>query len=152
VDPGEYHSIYRELTSTCRELASADDEARRDDYKRLEATVRPWLSLKVLDRTDRAILDSLLDRCRQVDRELGAKPLVDGRVVLAVLLPVGLVALSFVGWSARGLLFNAMEHVQGWSAALWLAARRASDLEKLFALCLIAACLSVIIVSRAARS
>jgi hypothetical protein len=153
VDPREYRALYCELTASCRDLASAGDEAGRAYYERLEATVRPWLSLRALEHADREVLGSLLDRCRQVDRELGGWSLPIYRVLaLTVLLPSALVALSALTWNARGSLFTVVELMQDWSNVIWFATRRASDLEKLFALGLILISTSIIMISCTARS
>ena len=153
VDPWRYHALYCELTASCRDLASAGDESGRAYYERLEATVRPWLSLRALEHADREVLSSLLDRCRQVDRELAGRSLPIYRVLaLTVLLPSALVALSGLAWNARGSLFMVVEFVQDWSNVIWFATRRASDLEKLFALGLILISASIIMISCTTQS
>jgi hypothetical protein len=153
LDPREYHALYCELTASCRDLAYSGDEAGRDYYERLEATVRPWLSLRALERADREVLSSLLDRCRQVDRELGGRSLPIYRVLaMTVLLPSALVALSALAWNARGSLFTVIELMQDWSNVIWFATRRASDVEKLFALGLILISTSIITISCTTRS
>jgi hypothetical protein len=153
LDPREYHALYCELTATCRDLASAADGSGRDYFERLEATVRPWLSLRALERADGEVLSSLLDRCRQVDRELGGRSLANyGVLALTVLLPPALVALSALAWNARGSFFMVVDFVQDWSNAIWFATRRASDLEKLFALGLILISVSIIMISSTTRS
>jgi hypothetical protein len=72
VDPMAYAALRDDLIATCRSLAEADGR-RRSYYLLLEEMVRPWLSPRVLARTDREILCTLLDRCREVERELGGR-------------------------------------------------------------------------------
>jgi hypothetical protein len=72
VDPRAYATLRNDLIAACRSLAETDGE-RRSYYDGLEDTVRPWLSPRVLARTDREILFALLSRCRQVERELSGR-------------------------------------------------------------------------------
>jgi hypothetical protein len=74
IDPGEYAALRDDLLAACRSLAEAEtDGAKRSYYSSLEETVRPWLGLRVLARTDREILSALLHRCREVEKELGGR-------------------------------------------------------------------------------
>ena len=64
-----YAALRKELIAACRSLAEADGP-ERPFYSGLEETVKPWLNLRVLDRTDREILSGLLLHCREVEGTL----------------------------------------------------------------------------------
>jgi hypothetical protein len=70
-----YLKLHRELLAVCRSLAGQADEARRAFYQRLADLVSPWLGPHVFERTDLEILFDLLDRCREVERELVGRTL-----------------------------------------------------------------------------
>jgi len=72
LDPGAYAALRNELIAACRSLAEADGP-ERPFYAGLEETVKPWLNLGVLGRTDREILTGLLLHCREVERQLNGR-------------------------------------------------------------------------------
>jgi hypothetical protein len=124
VNPREYEGLHQELLAACRVLAEAGDAGKRPFYQRLEELAQPWLTLLVLERTDREILFDLLGRCRGAARALGGggwgdvarRGLVWG---LAALAPAG---LGFVLWRADWLWGSAAERVQdAWSQVRWVA-------------------------------
>src|SRR5262249_16392728 len=78
VDPRAYTTLRNELIAACRSLAETDGE-RRSYYAALEDMVRPWLSLRVLARTDREILITLLSHCRELERKVtGRRRVLEG--------------------------------------------------------------------------
>jgi hypothetical protein len=147
--------LYQDLIRDCRELATTANEVEAGFYRYLEELVRPWLSPSVLARTDRDILLDLLIRCRQAESRLGARswlrsipdwaPRALGGSLLAaagILLFVG----GAGGWS------SALRRLQGWSDDLWFAVRHSSDTERLGFITIVLVIVSIIGVSRTARS
>jgi hypothetical protein len=131
IDPRAYAALRKDLMTTCRTLAEADGE-RRSWYLAMEETVRPWLSPRVLARTDREILSTLLDRCRELEREL-----VGRRRWPAWSADFGTVSLFAGGTAAVGLAwvlveFGALLFAAGRDAAdtAWLAIKYASGFHK----------------------
>jgi len=67
----EYQALREDLFRVCRSLAETAGAAGRDRNEALEGLVRPWLTLRTLERADQEILFDLRERCRQVGRDLG---------------------------------------------------------------------------------
>jgi hypothetical protein len=65
-----YDALHRDLLRVCRCLADASDERGRSFYQGLESLAQPWLKLSALAKADREVLSDLLERCRQIEREL----------------------------------------------------------------------------------
>jgi serine/threonine protein kinase len=101
-----YRLLHRELLQACRAQAGFGGE-RRDLLRRLESLVEPWLTAQTLASTDRAVLASLVLRCREFDRELfGARPpssLGRWAALFVLALLGGLAALYFQDGRARSL-------------------------------------------------
>jgi hypothetical protein len=72
LDPCAYAALHKELIAACRSLAEADDPERAF-YASLEETIKPWLNLRALERTDREILTGLALHCREVERKLSGR-------------------------------------------------------------------------------
>ena len=100
VDSAAYAALRNDLIATCRSLAQVDGE-RRSFYTALEETVLPWLTPRVLARTDQEILCTLLRRCLEVERELTGRRWVllrPSHVRLAATVAVGGIVLG-LAWS-----------------------------------------------------
>jgi hypothetical protein len=153
VDLREYEGLHRRIIAACRELAGSGDEADRAYYEGLEATVRPWLSPRVLAVADREILGLLLERCRRVERELGGR--VGVRVVVRrasrSLLVVASSTVLFLTWAAGDLWLPLVGDVMDWWVSFRFSLSRMSDMEKLCALGAIMILVSIYNVSRTAR-
>src|SRR4051794_3954084 len=105
VDSQEYQTLHRELVAACVAAGGAAEGTQREFYQRLEDLVRPWLTARVLEQTDREILTDLLVRCRQADQELN--PHSRSRAVLrwpvaAFSLLGAVAAVILLGWTAQG--------------------------------------------------
>jgi hypothetical protein len=155
VDPIAYGALYKELIAACRTLADSADAEERAYLEDLEVLFSPWLTPRTLARADREILEGLLARCRQVERELG------GRGVrfpgLARILKVSLPAIGLAG----GLVLLRDSSVdpiavvglaRNGSDVIWIAARRSTDLQRLGVVAAVVVVASIRVVSRAARS
>jgi hypothetical protein len=153
VDPRAYATLQNELIAACRSLAEADGE-RRPYYTALEDTVRPWLSLRVLARTDREILFTLLSHCRAVERQL------TGRTrVLAWPFPfapapalVAGIAVLVLAWAVTefGILVPAI--VRDAFDTAWLAIKYSGNLPKLSVAGVLMIIAAMLAISRTARS
>jgi hypothetical protein len=116
VDPQRYRALHGELIECCRSLAASADEPARGFCRRLEDLGRPWLSPGVFAKADREILENLLIRCRQAERELGER--TPGTVARRCVL--GLMASAVVA----GLFVLARGLGQGWPPVPGRARRR----------------------------
>jgi hypothetical protein len=157
VDLCEFANLRRRISAACHDLADASDADQRKLYEDLEATVRPWLSPRVLAETDGELLAGLLARWRRIEGELSgrtpARPVwLRSALVFTLLVAAattgGVVFLSTVPvpWAALG------ETVQDLSPMINHTLGRSSDTDMLVALAVVAILLSVYNVSRTARS
>lgn len=155
IDPRWYAALHRELLASCRaSAAEAVDQGKRDFFNRLESIVEPWLTPRVLARTDREILADLLSRCREVERELTGRRSWEGfgERALWFVLPTAAAVVGLLLWWARGRPAHALWGVQDWLDVVWLTVRRSSDLQRTFVAGLVIIVVSIIAVSRTARS
>ena len=95
VKPAYYEALYRELIATCQEMATSDLK-RRKFYESIAELVSPWLTTRVLERTDRSLLLDLWQRCQQVDRQFGLRASWRKIIVwvLRILVAAGVVGLA----------------------------------------------------------
>jgi hypothetical protein len=153
VDPGAYAALRDDLIAACRSLAEADEE-HRPYYAAMEETVRPWLSPRVLARTDREILSTLLDRCHTVERELGGRRWSlewpgdrgPGRMIIAG--AAGLVLAWFLLEFGR----PAVEAARNVADTAWLSVEYADGYYKLSALAVSIVAGAVYTITRSVRS
>ena len=151
VDPRYYENLHRELRSAC--FAPTVNEADQRYYATIEIFVRPWLSLNVLEDTDHEILCSVLERSRQIDRELnGADRFHHVRQWGGRLLAVGVVAAL-----AAALAMLGMEKLlrDGFNAAYDFVTKLASGvtwIQGTIAVGVAAAIISFCLVSRTTRT
>jgi hypothetical protein len=153
VRPSAYHRLHRELTETCRALAEASEGPRRDFFEGLLTLAEPWLSPRALASADRAILASLLSRCREVERELGGRsrwsavvrsPMAALALVSAALASLGASRLTARDWS------SGLEWVRDWSDVAWAAIVHSNDYQKVLVFALVVVLVSIRLASRAA--
>jgi hypothetical protein len=153
VDPGAYAALRDDLIATCRSLAEADGQ-RRSYYLSLEETVRPWLNPRVLARTDREILCTLLDRCREVERELGRRrwtlewPRDRGPGWMIIAGAVGMV----LAWSLPEFSRPAVEAARDVADTAWLTIKYAGSYYKLAALAVLIIAGAVYTIARSVRA
>src|SRR5258708_6988459 len=92
VDTKSYGILYEGLIAICRSLVEATGGTHSDDPGSLERIVRPWMTPRTLAQADREILESLLARCREVERELGGSKMwvrYVSRIVKVIPLAIG---------------------------------------------------------------
>jgi hypothetical protein len=151
LDPGAYTTLRNELIAACRSLAETErDGELRSYYTALEDTVRPWLSLRVLARTDREILFTLLSRCREVERELTGrrwKPEWPSTFAPAPMIAAGVVVLG-LAWTLLGSVLPALVALRDAADTVWLTIRFADDLRTWSVLAVIIIIAAMYVVSR----
>ena len=74
VEPEVYKSLHGGLIRACRSRVEVAEEVKRPFYEHLVDLVQPWLTLKLLEHSDREILFDLLICCREADLELHGLP------------------------------------------------------------------------------
>src|SRR5262249_43219857 len=142
----------RKLLATCRSLAEAAGESDRPYYRRLEETVRPWLTPGALAQADAEILADLRSRCRQVRGELGRRRWhgVHTRARPWHLLP------TMAALVAAVVLIKAMDldpaRPLGLLDGLWPASGLRGDLARLLLASVAVVLISIFIVNRTARN
>jgi hypothetical protein len=119
-DKASYQRLHAGLLASCRCEAAARPEGRAW-FARLEAVVRPWVSLESLETTEPELLKSLLAQCQQADPGLAARPAAPPNVMgwlrVCVIPPVvvwlivqaaaagwRLWSAGVAGWDFRGLV------------------------------------------------
>jgi hypothetical protein len=151
----EYAVLHKALIQDCRTLAESAGEEEAAYYRQLEDLVQPWLNPSILARADREILMDLLIRCRQVEYQLGGRPwtrTASGWAPMAVLASLFAVGLVLGIAALGGLGSSALELLRGWSTEVWIAVRRSSDIQRLSFIGLVLIIVSIVVVSRTARS
>ena len=154
VDPRAYAALRRELMAVCRSLAEANLR-HRAYYTGLEEMVRPWLNLRVLARTDRGLLGTLLQRCREVEYELNGRrwrlelPRSVRRAM--VILSGGAIALGLVS-VLTVIGFPVIATLRDVSDSIWFAIKYATGVQKLAAVAVTIVVVSIYTVSRSARA
>ena len=151
LDPGAYADLRNELIAVCRSLAEADGPERQF-YAGLEETVKPWLNLRVLARTDREILTGLARHCRQVEWKLrGRKWRLawphDGGPSLAIV-AVGAVICGLVWIIMPAAVISLLNTVLDVTNTMWLTVKFADDWQKMSASAVIIVAGAMYIVSR----
>jgi serine/threonine-protein kinase len=100
--PEKYREIYQQVLDACRAHAAAQPGSA-ELYQRLEAIVRPWLTLKTLQQTEQAIIDALYRQSKLAEWELsggGPGPVSPGMWALLVFLVIVPAALTL--WFRTG--------------------------------------------------
>ncbi len=118
IAPEQYRALYQQVLDACRAHAAADP-ARADDFRRLEALVRPWLTLQTLQRTDAAMLQALWVQCRQVELDLsgGREPGAPGKWVALLLLALGPLVLAAWLWTHGSRWLASLPVAAGWASS-----------------------------------
>jgi len=154
VDPVDYGALRRDLMADCRAAAEAADPGGPAGLEDLESLVRPWLCPETLARADREILEGLLARCREIERQLGGRGLgLTLRVAAARLAPPSVVVAGACVLGALTLATGPTPGwVRDWSDLIWFTVRRSSDLQRLAVVAVVVVYVSIRVVSRTARS
>jgi hypothetical protein len=150
-----YPELHRAVLDACRAARASADGADQDFYDELEGLVLPWVSLAVLARTERELLDDLHRRCCQAEQRLQGRKerptrqrhLSAGSVALVVgllLLAAGTFALDWWPPWLTGYLER-----QG--RAAWNAWRALGDKDRLIIMVTVVALLSLPLLGRLAR-
>jgi hypothetical protein len=155
VDRHGYRILHKELLERCRSLAESANEVEASFYRYLESLAQPWLSPAVFVRADQEILLDLLVRCRQADLQLGGRSW--GRsiarwVIPAIAIPALLIVLLVLLGALDRAGFAVLDRLRGWSDDLWFAVSRSTEIQRLFFVGAALVILSIIIVTRTARS
>ncbi len=154
LDPRAYEILRHELIAACRSLAEAAGPERLF-YAGLEETVKPWLTLRVFEHTDREILSALLLHCREVECKLtGGKSRpawpVHWKPALAIV-AVGAVVGGLV-WLLPKEGLSMLNTLRDAADATWLAIKYADNLQKTAAVAVIIVLASIYIASRSTRA
>jgi hypothetical protein len=155
VDPVAYETLYGQLIDACRSLADSADGEKPGDTESLEGLVRPWMNPRALAQADREILEDLLARCREVERELsGHRARSPYLALIAKVSPlaVGMVGGLFLLRNPDVDLVPVIGLLRAWSDPIWLAARGSTDLQRLGVVAAAVIVVSIRVVSRTARS
>jgi hypothetical protein len=155
LDPQTYAVLHKEIIQACRTLTESATEADQTFYRNLEELVQPWVTLSALARTDSDILIDLVVRCREVERRLGVsswrrpvRDLASRAPVVPLAIAVGIIVIgaSIGGWHWS------LDRLRGWSDDLWFAVKQSSEVERLCVVGVVLIIVSIMAVSRTARS
>jgi hypothetical protein len=155
LDACAYAALHKELIAACRSLAEADGP-ERDFYASLEETVKPWLSLRALDRTDREILTGLVLHCREFERKLSGRkwrPALPRHWGPAMAIVAGGAVLSGLGWLLLPVAsLSALSTLRDAVDLTWLTIKYADNWQKACAFAVIVVVTAMYIVSRSAKA
>ena len=76
MDHQEYRKIHQTLLAACRAQVQQAEGKQKFFFQYLQDMASPWMSPETLASTDKDILQQLLARCRQAERELGCRKAV----------------------------------------------------------------------------
>lgn len=154
LDPRAYAALRKELIAVCRSFAEADGP-ERNLYVGLEETVKPWLNLRVLDRTDREILTGLLLHCREVERQLNGRkwrPALSLHWGPAMVIVAGGAVICGLVWLLPMACLSVLNTLRDAADTIWLTIKYADNSQKWSAIAVIIVLVSMLIVSRSARA
>ena len=154
LDPRAYADLRKELIATCRSLAEAGGP-ERPFYASLEETVKPWLDLRVFDRTDREILFRLLAHCRKVEHELNGRKWrpawsFSGKLVLWIV--SGGAVIGGLIWILSMLGLPVLATLEGAADTIWISFKYADNWQKASVTAVMVVVASMYIVSRSAKA
>ncbi len=155
VDHGEYRRIHRRLLQCCRTLAKTEDPAQASFYESLEDLAKPWMSPRILNRTEPRFLADQLRFCHRIEKQLTGRIRSPRRGLRMLLTVVGVfataVAVLFAASRSRyGSLM--IDGVRSGSATLYHAALATTIGQRLVLGGLSVAIATIYIASRARRS
>ena len=154
LDPCAYAALHKELIAACRSLAEADGPEQAF-FASLEETVKPWLNLRALDRSDREILTGLVLHCREVERKLSGRkwrPALPRHLGPAMAIVAGGAVIGGLVWLfPRGGL-SVLNHLRDAFDTIWLTIKYADDWQKACVFAVIVVVAAMYIVSRSARA
>ncbi|MFL5245747.1 MAG: hypothetical protein ACJ8FY_27050 [Gemmataceae bacterium] len=109
-----YDRLHKGLLKACRILVeNSNDPDQCAFYQSLEELAKPWLSLRILARTDDRFLANLLDRCRAMEERLTGRKRRSKRRWLWP-------AAAFIGAAAGVAFWQAGPSRSGGLALNWL--------------------------------
>ena len=73
IDPRSYRLLHQDLLAACRALADQNTNGQAVFFEDLCYLAEPWMTLWVLQQTDREILLDLLHRCRAAHHKMGGR-------------------------------------------------------------------------------
>ncbi|MGO9469408.1 MAG: hypothetical protein ACLQIB_08595 [Isosphaeraceae bacterium] len=154
LDPRAYAALRHELIAACRSLAEAAGPERLF-YVGLEETVKPWLNLRVFERTDREILGKLLLHCREVECKLtGGRSSrtwpVHWKPAMAIV-AIGAMVGGLV-WLLPTQGLSALNTLRDAADTTWLTIKYADNLQKTAGVAVIIVAASIYIASRGTRA
>jgi hypothetical protein len=155
LDPCAYAALHKELIALCRALAEADGPERAF-YASLEETVKPWLNLRALDRTDREILTGLVLHCRELERKLSGRKCrpawpLHWRPAMAIVAG-GAVICGFVWVLLPTGGLSVLNTVRDAADTIWLTIKYADNWQKACVFAVIVVVAAMYIVSRSAKA
>jgi multidrug transporter EmrE-like cation transporter len=155
VDPGAYAILHKELVTSCRALAARASDVDAAFYRYIEDLVQPWLNPLVLGRADREILLDLLVRCRQAERAFIGRSW-SLRLPLVVLLALFVSFFVFLWELDRGMTAGVASTVlsglRNVSDDVWVAVTHSNEAQWLSFVAVMLVVVSIVSVSRTARS
>ncbi len=154
VDPQAYGALRREIIAACRSLAQSDPH-NASRYRSLEVVVRPWLNPRVLNRTERELLLSLLARCRDAEAGLSGRSWqwsVPRPAVLVFLGALAVAALFLLSGTLNSVLTASVERLRDWTTQIEIAIKWSTDFQRVFFLGSVLLVVSMFAIMRTKRN
>jgi hypothetical protein len=162
LDTHAYAALRDELIAACRLCAvRARLLAGRDDpegafYAGLEEVVKPWLDLHVVEKTDREILASVIEHCKQVESQLKGtnwKPAASSRRLPPVAIVVGgTLIFALICLIVMAVDFTSLGDLREATDTLWLKVKLAESWLKWSAVAVVVALVLIFVVSQSTKT
>lgn len=120
VNPDAYRSVHTSLLHACRAaLDACTVPERRAFYEECLSIVRPWLNLQSFVHTEPMMLESLLQRCKQIEFELhdGKRPWTIRQILGLILLTLSPIGAALWYWNSGRLLLPSLLRDLHWDSS-----------------------------------
>ena len=131
-----YEALHKELILKCRSLA---DRCGSTDpvYYELADVVKPWINPQVLSRTDHELLISLLNRCGDIQRQLGGRTwtwstCISGSSFRMILASVIVATLLLWSGTTEALFSTIIDRLRDWSTLVLVTIKWSNDSQRIF--------------------
>lgn len=156
----EYGEVHRGLLKACRSQIGISDETTRPFFQRLEALVKPWVSLDAITSANRAILADLLKRSKAADAVLSGrndylhlqKRLPSSSVGIAALVALTIfLVLSVIGLPDTETANSVLSNARGTFKNTWFAVRRLEFILKFSVIAIVVVAVAIRLVASSTR-
>jgi hypothetical protein len=123
IDIGEYRRVHTRLLLSCRAVIELSEDGQRSFYESLEELAKPWMSPRILARTESQFLADLADLCHQAEKQLTGRVGGSGRrLLLGTLGVIGALGAGYFGVSRSAGGIQTLDSLRTYPIMLYRAA------------------------------